>query len=219
MPAFSYTSGDISHLTAGGAANMTDLQGPFTDVRTALNGNLDEVNVPNLSAAFTTWKTIAWGGATIPTQGAGATLLISGGTGAEAIHSAQAVTGNGGAAWVFYLDPGDWLANARTTKLRLRAQYLGNSVAPGTNFAPALYPVTAVGGPSGSSPSITTTGALVTGSNLTFTAPAGSAMLNAASTEFNAPSAAFYCFAVVVGGVMAAGSQCIIGVQLQMRQV
>ncbi len=219
MPAFSYTSGDISNLTAGGAANMADIQGPFTDLRTAINGNLDETNVPNLAAAFTTWKTIAWGGGIIPTQGAGASLLISGGTGAEAAHSAMAVSANGSAAWVFYLNPADWNANARTTKLRIRSQYLGNSVAPATNFAPGLYPVTAVGGASGSSPSIVTAGAKITGSDVTFTTPAGSAMLNGLSTEFNAPAAGFYCFVVVVGGSMTAGSQAVIGVQLQMRQV
>jgi len=58
MPAFAYTNGNIANLTAGDPASMTDIQGPFTDLETALNGQLDEINVPNLSAAFTTYKRI-----------------------------------------------------------------------------------------------------------------------------------------------------------------
>src|SRR3954468_2540224 len=61
MPSFSYTSGNPSNLFGGGPLSMTDIQGPFTDLRTALNGGLDETNVPNLAAAFTTYKTIATG--------------------------------------------------------------------------------------------------------------------------------------------------------------
>jgi hypothetical protein len=216
VPAFNYTGGDISHLTPGGAASMTDLQGPFTDVRTALNGGLDEVNVPNLSAAFTTWRTIIWGGAAIPTQGAGATLMMPYGTG---FGNAAATSAPGGAAYTFYLNPADWLANARTTKLRVRGEFKTNAVAPATSFTGGLYPVVSFGGTSGTSVQIASMGAVVTGSTVSFTTPAANSGLQTLSTEFNAPAAGFYVFAFVVGGGMAAGSLPHINMHLQMRQV
>src|SRR4051812_31591738 len=161
----------------------------LASLQTGVNGNLDEANVPNLAAAFTTWRTVAWGGGTIPTQGAGGTLLMSGGPGAEAVHAIAAVGAAGGGAWVFYLDPADWTANARTTKLRLRAQCSVNAVAPATNLVPGLYPVNGVSGPSGTAPALTGVGAVVSGSTATFTTPGASTMNQALSTEFNAPAA------------------------------
>jgi hypothetical protein len=168
VPAFNYTGGDISHLTPGGAASMTDLQGPLTDVRTAINGNLDEINVPNLSAAFTTWKTIQWGSGT-PTSG----IVTVGGTYGlyPAAGSASAAWTTGLAPYSFYLNPADYLANARTTKLRLRAQCVVNGAAPGTNIVPGLYPVSSFGGASGASPTIAGVGTVITGSTVIFTTP------------------------------------------------
>jgi hypothetical protein len=132
MPTFNYVSGNISNLTPGGAANMTDLQGPLTDVRTALNGNLDEINVPNLSGGVHDVQDGAWGGAVSAwarrrhVHGRG----TYGGPGTR--QSASAGTRDG-TIFVIDLDPADWLANARTTKLRLRWQCVPNAVAPATN--------------------------------------------------------------------------------------
>jgi hypothetical protein len=216
VPAFNYTGGDISHLTPGGAASMTDLQGPLTDVRTAINGNLDEINVPNLSAAFTTWKTIQWGSGT-PTSG----IVTVGGTYGlyPAAGSASAAWTTGLAPYSFYLNPADYLANARTTKLRLRAQCVVNGAAPGTNIVPGLYPVSSFGGASGASPTIAGVGTVITGSTVIFTTPAASSNTVSTSTEFNAPAAAAYVFMAAIGGGFAAGSQVSLMLQLQMRQV
>jgi hypothetical protein len=45
MTTFSYTTGNPSNLTAGATANMNDIQGPFTDLRTFVNGSVDGDNL------------------------------------------------------------------------------------------------------------------------------------------------------------------------------
>lgn len=194
-----------------------ELQSNFDAIQAALNGGLDEVNVPNLAAAFTTWKTVEWGGGVLA-MGAGGTYLIAGG-GAPQGSGAQLLGSAGTALWIVDLDPADWAANARTTKLRIRWSLTVNAVAPATNFAPGLYPVATTGGASGSAASIATLGAVVAGSTATFTAPAATSHTVTLSTEFNAPSAGPYVFGVVAGGGVAAGSSSALIGHVQMRQV
>lgn len=55
MTTFVYSSGDPSHLAAGGNASMADMQGPLIDLRTFLNGNISDVNLSS-SAAITETK-------------------------------------------------------------------------------------------------------------------------------------------------------------------
>lgn len=46
MTTFSYTTGNPSNLTAGSTASMNDIQGPFTDLKTFINGaNITDTNV------------------------------------------------------------------------------------------------------------------------------------------------------------------------------
>lgn len=48
MTAFSFTTGNPNNLTAGANASMNDVQGPFMDLRTFLNGaNLSDTNMQN----------------------------------------------------------------------------------------------------------------------------------------------------------------------------
>jgi len=47
---FAYTSGDPSHLTAGTNATMADIQGPFVDLRTFVNGNISDINLTSSAA-------------------------------------------------------------------------------------------------------------------------------------------------------------------------
>jgi hypothetical protein len=199
--------------------NVNDLNSIFTSLQSTVNGGLDETNVPNLAAAFTYWKTVAWGGGLTGTAGAGGTFLMTGGPTANAATGVAAVGAAGTAGWAFDLDPADWTANARTARLRLRARCSVNAVAPATNFVPGLYPVASISAISGSDPSIATLGAVLTGSTVAFTAPAAGSSAAVLSTEINAPAAGPYCFAVVIGGAMAAGSRVSVTVQLQMRQV
>lgn len=47
MTVFNYTSGDPNNLTASSSASMADIQGPFVDLKTFLNGRtLNEDNLP-----------------------------------------------------------------------------------------------------------------------------------------------------------------------------
>lgn len=217
MPSFSYTSGDISHLTSSGSASMADIQGPFTDVRTALNGQLDEVNVPNLSAAFTTWKSIGWAGSSVNNTFAAGTYLIHPTSDVSSTVVGVAVAGTAGLA--FYLDPSDYLANSRTTKYRIRWVCITNGTAPAANFTPGLYPVATFGAPAATSPTIATLGTVVSGSTVVFTAPALGTQTVTLSTEFNAPAAGHFAFGVVTSATPAANSQTMLLAQLQMRQV
>jgi hypothetical protein len=206
-------------LVANTNENVNDLNSIFTSLQNTVNGGLDEVNVPNLAAAFTHYKTVLWGGCQTTTAAAGGTFLMSGGPTTNAAATVGTVGAAGTAAWAFYLDPADWTANARTTRLRLRAQMVTNNVAPATNFAVGLYPVTTVGAASGSDAGVNT-GAVITGSQATFVTPAAATAVSPVSSgDFNAPAAGYYIFAVAISAAMAAGSRATIGVQLQMRQV
>jgi hypothetical protein len=204
MPTFNYVSGNISNLTGGGAANMADLQGPLTDVKTALNGNLDEINVPNLTAAFTTPKRL-------PERGV---LQVSGGQPANTF--AMTVTTVHG---LVDLDPTVFAANARTTKLNLRLRATVNAVAPAVTFTAGLYPIATYGGAAGAGPSILTLGTVVSGSTVAIGSPLAAATVGAASGDFNFPSAGAYMLGVVTSGTTAASSVTDLIAHLDVRQV
>ncbi len=219
MTVFNFSTGNPANLVGGGGANMTDIGGSLTDLKSFLNGgSMDETNVPNLAAAFTHWKTIGWGGGLLA-MGAGGTYILSGGGNPQASSGAVSGGSAGSASFIMDLDPADWLANARTTKLRLRCGLTVNAVAPSTSFNVSLYPVATVGGSSGQAPSIATLGTLVSGSTVTFTTPTASTRVVTASTEFTAPAVGPYAFGVLAGGGVTAGSSSIVVIQLQMRQV
>jgi hypothetical protein len=219
---FNYTTGNPNNLVGGGAASMVDVQGPFVDLKAFINGGvLDEANVPNLSAAFTTYKTIAWGGSTTPgTSFAIASFIMPGGPSATAATGIALPGGANTGSWAFYLDPTEWAANTRTTKLRTRWGCITNAVAPGISFTCGLFPVATFGGASGANPMIASIGAVLTGSTVTFTTPSASnGGATQASTDFNAPAAGWYCFGVGASGVGAANSTITLTVTLMMRQV
>lgn len=74
MSLLSYTTGNPNNLTGGATASMNDIQGPFTDVKTWANGNVDSSNLvvgPNLIATQQAWQTVAvaatnWLGGSLP---------------------------------------------------------------------------------------------------------------------------------------------------------
>jgi hypothetical protein len=215
MPSFSYTSGDISHLTSSGPASMADIQGPFTDVRTALNGQLDEVNVPNLAAAFTTYKHLQRAFAFLAAPTTAVNLLTVTSTGTSNVLPGAAST----AGYLIDLDPTDFNANVRTTKLRIRVSLVTNAVAPAQNFTVGLYPIATYGGVSSAEPVIATIGTVVAGSTVPFTTPGAGARTVQTGADFNFPAAGAYVLGVLPGGATAGGSVQHVIASLQMRQV
>src|ERR1044072_9528763 len=130
-------------------------------LQTAINGNLDEVNVPNLAGAFTTYRKL-WH----------ATAIVGAGVVAGTYLTAVTPPANNYAAGsinalvrshLFYLDPNAYLANARATKLNIRAMAVPNAVAPAITFTAGLYPVATWGGGAGLSPLVQTLGAVIAG--------------------------------------------------------
>lgn len=68
MTTFSFTSGNPSSLTAGATANMNDISGSLTDLRTFLNGGtIDSTNTtagPGVIQTAQAWQTLALTGFT-----------------------------------------------------------------------------------------------------------------------------------------------------------
>lgn len=223
MTAFAYSTGNINNLVGGSNASMADIQGPFVDLRSFINGGtMDETNVPNLAAAFTTWRTIAWGGgvASLTTVTGAATFVLWAAGSTVGNVNVQAIGGGGGsAAAAFLFDPADYSANARTTKLRLRVKCIVNAVAPVTTFVAGLYPVSTYGGASGTVPFVASVGTVITGSTAGFTTPGLGTNQNATSTEFTAPAISDYILGFTASNAIAANSQVQLTAQLQMRQV
>jgi hypothetical protein len=191
----------------------------LSSIQTLLNGNVDEANAPNMTAAFTTYKTVLWGGGTAGSGITGAgPWIVSGGPNAQAQLQPAAVGAANSAAFAFYLDPADFTSNARTTKLRIRWLWTTNAVASGVTLTPGLYPVGSFGGVSGAAPTIASLGTVVGGSTVTFTTP-GAATTTVSTAEFTAPAANYYVFGFASSGAMAAGAWAFISAQLQVRQV
>ncbi len=216
VPSFNYVSGNPSNLTPGGAANMADIQGPFTDLRSAINGQLDETNVPNLAAAFTTYKRLHRAVAVLagPTAAVNLMTLTTAGTNVV-VNTAAAAT----AAYLIELDPTDFNANTRTTKLRIKASLVTNAVAPAQNFTVGLYPIATYGGASSAEPTVASVGTVVAGSTVTFTTPGAGARTPQTGTDFNCPAAGAYILGVLPAGATAGGSVQDVIAFLEMRQV
>lgn len=191
-----------------------ELQSNFDALQAALNGGLDETNVPNLAAAFTTYKgSLARGGVSPGALGAGTYIGPAFGIGSVVAVGTATVPN---ALWI---DPADWTANARTSKLRLRVAYATNAVAPAVTFTWGFYPVASIGGASGATPTIATLGAVVTGSTVTVTTPAATTLSAVTGSDFNAPAVGLYAIAVAISGTMTAGAIVSFVYDLQYRQV
>jgi hypothetical protein len=190
----------------------------LSTIQTLLNGNVDEANVPNLAAAFTSWKDVLWGGTTAGSStvtGAGP-WLIFGPSWANGTAQPLPVGTTALASMGFRLDPADWAANARTPKLRIRWQAIVGSTAPAATITPGLYPIASYGA---ANPAIASVGAVVTGSTAVFTTPAAASNTVTLSTEFNAPAAGDYVLGFASSGAFTTGAIVALLAHLQMRQV
>jgi hypothetical protein len=203
----------------------------LTLIENAINGNLDTNNLAAAAGivkaqlasdvaepAFSTYKDLPWDRGGHLTGGTTAATYLLGqyGTQASQPPAVVPVPANG---YVFYLDPGDWLAGARQTKLRIRGWALTDATAPAVTFTIGLYPVATWGGASGSAPTIATIGVAVSGSTAAIASPAASSQAPVTSTAFTAPAAGFYVIAVAVSGTSAANATVAVEGRLQMRQV
>lgn len=218
MPAFSYTSANINNLAAGVNASMGDIQGGFVDLRTFINGGLDETNVPNLTAAFTKYTRLQRVSGGLGVSAAGTYLLQTDSWSQNSVAAGSTV--GFARSHVIYLDPALYAANSRTTKLNLRYVVSTNAVAPSPTYTAGLYPVNAITATSGGDPFVSTLGTVITGSTAVVTAPAASTVAaTATSGDFNFPAAGAYVVAVVLAGSTAAGALTSHIVNIDMRQV
>jgi hypothetical protein len=181
-------------------------------IQTGVNGNLDETNLPNLTAAFTTYKAITPtfravlnAAAAAGTYGLGSDTIVN--TGFTTVIPMQ---------HAIYLDPSFYNANARTTQYRMRTLIVTNATAPAVNFTPVMHQVTSIGG---AATPVAQTSSAVAGATATVTAPTAQSLSVADSGAFTAPAASAYIFGVSTSGALAANASVVIVAQLLMRQL
>jgi hypothetical protein len=188
----------------------------LASIQTLLNGNVDEANAPNLAAAFTTYKPVQRASAEITAAAAANTYAMFVGpqfaTNAVLVGASVVLT-------QLYLDPADFNANARTSKLRIRATATPNAVAPGIVITAGLYPIATTGGASAVAPTVATIGAVVAGSTAVITTPAASTPTTVTGTDFNFPAAGHYAMGFATNTSPIANSITDIVSYLQVRQV
>lgn len=213
MTSFSYTTGNPSNLVGGATASMNDIQGPFSDLRTFLNGTLlDGTNIAAtyVEPAFSTYKThverASFANTAIVT--AATTYILY-----SALQGATAQSSGSGSNGIFYFDPADWTAGSRSTKLRVRAQAYTNGTQTGVTSTVGLYPVSSISG------GAVTTGTVTSGSTVAFANPAINTLGQSNSGDFTAPVAGHYVLGFNSSGAYAASSAINFAVQLQVRQV
>jgi hypothetical protein len=179
-------------------------------IQTGVNGNLDETNVPNLTAAFTSYE-LAWIGSAHVSAGAGTYIL-----GSAAPANVTAATA-GSTAHVLPLDPAKFNANGRVTKYLLRTTLLANNVAPGfTAPTVSLATVSNIGGASGSIPNL---GALSNVVSATPAVPGAALFTSADSADVTAPAAGPCVVTAAISGTQTAGSVVTFVAALFVRQV
>lgn len=115
-----------------------------------------------------------------------------------------------------YFAAADYAIAGKATKLRLRAQLFTNQVAPGVSPIVGLHAINSSFGSSGNL-GIGTVSAAVTGSTVTFVAPATSSRLSLATSDFDPPSDGWYI--PVINADIASGANLLACVQLYVRWV
>lgn len=118
----------------------------------------------------------------------------------------------------FTLASTDYTVTSLTTKLRIRATLITNTVAPTSTFTIGLYPVTGSGGSSGN---ITyTLGTVTPGSTVASVAPASSSTIALVGSDFTFPADGAYVLGVnISGAVTAANSVVALSSRLQRHSV
>lgn len=220
MTSFSYTTGNPSNLTAGSTASMNDIQGPFTDLRTFLNGaNLDDTNTATANKRVTLlapYRTVhelaAWSGAG---NIAGTYFARSDLGGAVALVGSGGISAN---IRTVYLDPADLTASGSTAKMRVRLGLQTNGTAPASTYSAALFPVTGFNGGAGVL-QVTSVGAAL-GTTSTIVAPAINSGFTAVGSDFDTPAAGTYLLGLIIAtATQAANSAVNVGITLQAHHI
>lgn len=194
----------------------------FTALQALLNGGLDSANLASSDGILSTYKDLVpERSVVLTTQGSGSVYILGPAQPSQSTPQVFVALNCPTPGYLFYLDPADWAAGARTTKLRLATWMVTNNVAPQTTFVVGLYPVTATSylAP-GLLPVISTLGAVVAGSTVTYAVPAAVRRLASVSADFVAPAAGFYVLGVAITGTgMATDAVLSVAARLQLRQV
>lgn len=216
MTTFGYSSGDPTNLVGGGPAALTDISGPFQDLKDFVNGNIDTTNLSASAKPVTllgAYRNIAEASGAATSESSGTKLFGTlSGDDPGLISSAA----NAKFVQMIPFNPDDYAVTGLTTKLRLSALIATNATAPASDFTFGLYPVTVAGG---NSVIAATAGTVVSGSTVAIEAPAASTATRGAGSDFSAPSAGTYGLGVVLSDAQAANSIASIIVQLQLHHV
>jgi hypothetical protein len=216
MTTFSYTTGNPSNLTAGATASMNDIQGPFTDLRTFLNGaNLDTSNLATSAKPATLLappQTVAEGfmflnGLSIATTyfpNSNGTPIAITGTSTSPLQ-------------LRYINVSDYAVSGLTPQMRLVVAWGANGTAAGVNFTFQLYDVTAFSSVANGMGVQTVAG--VGGSSTTITAPGAGSRGSAITADFSLPSSVSCAVSVAPSGSMAASSFLSINWRLEVHWV
>lgn len=215
MTTFNYTSGDPTNLTGGATANMGDISGPFADVKTFVNGNVDATNLATSAKPVTLlgqYRTVAQAGLDFASGSGGATYIPPLSTGTP-IQSGVAST----PPFLVGIDPADHSVTGLTTRYRLKLMTATSAVANGVTLLTAsLYPVTFAGS---ANLFTTTLGSSVSGSAVSRANPALSSGYLDAGSDFAPPSSGLYTFGVLVTGTVATNARISVQVLLQVHHV
>lgn len=214
MSTFSYSSGNPANLTGGSTANMNDIQGPFTDLRTFLNGNNIDAAANIAHGVFIAYRTVAQVGWAL-TAGTGAGTSITKADGSCVLNGNPSV---GPYVIVIPIDGAAWATTGLTAKLRVRAVTTTNATAPTGNFTFGLHAVTAMAG-AALEQRVTINGTAVSGSTVTRSAPALGSTFDDASADFDVPTTGRYCLCVVNSATLAANSQTTGFVALELHHI
>lgn len=207
MTTFSYTTGNPTNLTGGATASMNDIQGPFTDLRTYLNGgNIDYTNLASATDSY--YKTVFETNLSSAGNATGTYVFAT----AIGMVSPNTV---GSARSVRYINTADYPGGTRTPRLRIAVSLMVNTTAPAITYTYGLYPVTAISGVA-SQPTITL-GAVVAGSTAAIASPSASSSNHVEGSEFTFPTTGYYALGCLLSGTETANSFLAHNVVLQFR--
>lgn len=162
MTTFNYTTGSTANLVASGTASMTDINGPFADIKTFLNGtNIDATNITSVadsnleSPQNGSWMPLLhapFGGGVTGLPHFSTTVSFIGG-GLSGQQWSPVPAGSDETApvgmWAPPSTAGDLTVTGKTATVRLRLTWASNNTALGTNITFGLYPITATAGGAG----------------------------------------------------------------------